>query len=424
MGTGACNRLKQWLRPPGGDVTWLSIFCCAISLIALWGGIGTKNPAAILGGLVLLVLSLGWWFRQAWARWTGLVMCIGAFVARCTLLATGSRSVRWTSIVISALAAWILWKWEVRKDDEAHEGGGRNKTGEGPDSKPFISLVLLIKEPRQVDDVTLARLASKAWGATLKSGQDGDNSATDFVVGKSPIFMCRFQDMFFTIHNHAAPYFPPEVAEETRELRLKKALSEHRAWLSVDLVSSASGKFDESMSNTAYPLIGKLVAELADSDCLAIYCPETRQMNIYDPEIGAQLRGRDPLSGAFKQANVPVWRVGSDDPRLIAAVAEARRRWPEFQRAFEQRAPGQMFSVKARVADGKNAEYMWMKVSAIEHDDIYGTLDNDPVNVTGVKLGDRFHVKVTELSDWMYLEGKDLRGGFTVKVLRDAAQKG
>jgi len=327
-------------------------------------------------------------------------------------------------MVICALAAWILWKWDVRADDDVGDGNGQKDTDQEPESKPLISLVLLLKAPRYLDDVILARLAGQAWGATLACGADSNKDATEFVAGKTPLFMCKYQGLFFLIHNHAASYFSPQDIEKMPELRLRKALAEHRAWLSVYLVSMASGKLDQSTGKTAYPLIGKLAAELADSDCLAIYCPDTRQMNIYGADIGEQLRSNDPLSGAFKQANPPVVMLESEDPRLVAAVAEARRRWPEFQQAFEQRAPGQMFSVKVRVTDGKNAEYIWMKVSAIEHDDIYGTLDNDPVEVTGVKLGDRFHVKVTELSDWMYVEGKDLRGGFTTKVLRDVARNG
>lgn len=61
-------------------------------------------------------------------------------------------------------------------------------------------------------------------------------------------------------------------------------------------------------------------------------------------------------------------------------------------------------------------------MTGIENDVIYGILDNDPVDVSTVKSGDRVRVNVSELNDWMIGDDQSMRGGFTVKVLRDAGK--
>ena len=92
-----------------------------------------------------------------------------------------------------------------------------------------------------------------------------------------------------------------------------------------------------------------------------------------------KLRGADPLDALDTGGPVPVVGIAPNDPRLLAAVREARRRWPEFVAAFEQRDGAQIFSVKVPVREGKHTEYMWLSVSALEHEMIYGRLDNEPL---------------------------------------------
>jgi uncharacterized protein YegJ (DUF2314 family) len=119
----------------------------------------------------------------------------------------------------------------------------------------------------------------------------------------------------------------------------------------------------------------------------------------------------------------PVVGVSANDPRLRAAVREARRRWPEFVAAFEQRQAGQMFSVKVPVREGKHTEYMWLSVSALEHEMIYGRLDNEPVHMKQLHAGDRLRVPVGDLNDWLYTRGDTLAGGFTIEVLSNSQKR-
>ena len=46
-----------------------------------------------------------------------------------------------------------------------------------------------------------------------------------------------------------------------------------------------------------------------------------------------------------------------------------------------------------------------------------GVINNEPVDTQEVRLGDRVEVTPTELSDWMYVDGNRIVGGYTVRVL-------
>jgi uncharacterized protein YegJ (DUF2314 family) len=176
---------------------------------------------------------------------------------------------------------------------------------------------------------------------------------------------------------------------------------------------------DQQPRESAYPHIGKLVAEFADEDCLAVLAPETSKIVPYDSSLEESLRSKEPLRLFDFPAKVPVIEVPDDDPRMKKAVKEARRRWPEFVTAFEQRELDDFFSIKAPIREGENCEFMWVNATAIEGERIFGTLGNDPVLLKKVRDGDRVVVSVADLNDWMYIKkgAEDYVGGFTVKVL-------
>jgi len=167
-----------------------------------------------------------------------------------------------------------------------------------------------------------------------------------------------------------------------------------------------------------YQLIGRLIAELCDSDCLAVLEPASGAINVYDDEIREGLCEDDParLLGNFIHA--PVVTVSPADPRMRQAVAEAKKRWPEFVNAFERRSADQLFSIRAPFGDGKHTEFMWVGVTAIENDMIYGKLGNEPLHVRGMNAGETVKVRVGDMNDWVFTEGKAMRGGFTIEAIR------
>src|SRR5262245_6535940 len=215
-----------------------------------------------------------------------------------------------------------LWNWFL------------NLFGKGTppeDNKPLISLVLLVREARFLDEDMLRDLINKAWDADLRAG---DPDATEFVVGESPTFIVQHAQRMFLVHNFAFPYVDDvkAAAAKMKELRRRQAFEQHKAWLAVDLLGDTPP--DDGLAE-AYRKIGKLIAALADGDTLAIYSPATSQMIPYDADLDAKLRSTDVLAEVFGDwGKVPVIEVGDDDPRMQAAEAEARRRWPEFVASY------------------------------------------------------------------------------------------
>jgi uncharacterized protein YegJ (DUF2314 family) len=77
--------------------------------------------------------------------------------------------------------------------------------------------------------------------------------------------------------------------------------------------------------------------------------------------------------------------------------------------------------IKAKFPYGSSgaAEHMWIGDLAYSGDLFQGTLENDPVYVQDVKLGDRVTVKVEDISDWMIIDDNRMLGGFTLHVIRN-----
>jgi uncharacterized protein YegJ (DUF2314 family) len=290
-------------------------------------------------------------------------------------------------------------------------GGFMKRRDEKPKSlgrdRPTIALVLLLSEPRYLDANLLLKLVEKAWGKQAIS-----------VEGKSPLLTIHADGRAFLIQNVDSPYFdePQKVAAEMRELRLRKVIAEHRAWLSVEFVESK--KTEEPAK--VYQLIGKLIAELCDSDCLAVLAPATGAINVYDDEIREGLCHQDPAELLNNFIHAPAVNISQADPRLRQAMAEAKKRWREFVDAFERRSADQLFSIRAPFGDGAHTEFMWVGVTAIENDMIYGKLGNEPVHLRGMNAGETVKVRVADMNDWMFTEGKAMRGGFTIEAIRQA----
>jgi len=298
------------------------------------------------------------------------------------------------------------WMWGLLGRDEP--------SPHGPTEQPLNALVMFLAHPADLDAESIARTAGRALGRRFAIG--GESAQDAFVSGEEPSFVLKHGEHFFLINTFPRPYMddPDSAAAEIGELRLRKAVLDHGAWLSIDLLGEAK----RAELPEVYRIIGKLAAALAGDECLAVFSPATAQLSLFDRETARLLRSDNPLDLFEVHNHPPVVPVSGDDPRLKVAVARARKRWPEFVAAFEERRPSQTFAVKARIGDGEVFEYMWVAVSGLEHGFIYGKLDNDPIELTSICCGDRVRVHVRELNDWLFSDGDQVAGGFTIEILR------
>lgn len=398
-----------------------SLGAAAIIALVVWRSHafhhGYVNPWLIeAAGLAVLAVALH--FRQPWSRWLGVCLLGAGLVASTWLFATGDLAWYWgVAMLVQAGLMWDAWQLKTELPDEPEE------------EAPFLSLVLLFREPIYLEAEMLAEMASRAWDAEVTAAApEDDESATEsvseesFVAGDAPHFICTHWPGFFTINNFDEPYFEDidEVADEVPEMRVRAAVEQHRAWASVDLVHWF-GDEGEDGRRDAYRLIARLLAEIADDNCLAVIDPGASAIFAYDPETEQKLRSDDPLESLREWYYAPILAVEPDDPEMQAAVAEARRRWPDFVSAFEKRDlyDHSPFMIKAPFTDGTHTEFMWVQVTGMENQIVYGTLENTPANVSAVEEGDIVRVKVGEINDWLCTIEGDMAGAFTMKVLND-----
>jgi uncharacterized protein YegJ (DUF2314 family) len=114
-------------------------------------------------------------------------------------------------------------------------------------------------------------------------------------------------------------------------------------------------------------------------------------------------------------------RVKDDDAKMNVAIEKARATVQEFVAALKSPKPGESgFAIKKPfVISGTNAEHIWLSEVSYDGKVFHGRVNNDPVDVKGIKLGDPATVSPSELSDWMFIRKGKLAGGETIRVLYD-----
>ncbi len=366
---------------------------------------GQLTGLALLFGLLGVLFVLEWFRETTWGRWAGVLVTLGASGTLLGLDLNGAN----VALALICLISLIRY---LPDDDD--------------DDAPMRSLVLLLREPHYVEGSMMARVASRAWGCEVnyESAEDDNDDetpleeSTPFLVGEEPPFFCSKYPAMLTIHSFPAPYFddPQAVADEVHEVRIRAAILEHTAWISCDLITWMD---DDSGEAQADVLIGQLLAEFADDNCLAVI--DLLDQSVYpflEDETEAALRSPNPRKALEELPYDPVVTISSDDPEMKAAVQIARDRWPEFVEAFENRTDKQHFAMKARFEEHDSVEFMWVTVTAIEGDHVLGVLDSDPADVKSLLCGDRVRVTLDNLNDWMFVDGdEEPVGGFTIAVL-------
>jgi len=112
--------------------------------------------------------------------------------------------------------------------------------------------------------------------------------------------------------------------------------------------------------------------------------------------------------------------VTKNDPRMNAAIKKSRETVQTFITALQSPKTGQSsFEVKMAFTDGIGTEHMWLWPVTFDGKCFQGTVDNDAFSVTNVKKGQNASVEPSDISDWMFIENGMLKGGYTVRILRD-----
>jgi len=351
-----------------------------------------------------------------------------------------------SGIGVAALLLCVIWfsldsirhllRWREQREarqKEGPRGGPSDGTREASKSlpgghvdSPMLSLVYFLSEPRRADEAAIQRVVSDALGVTFHSPEI---DATHLVMGVEPDdaqdghlhFFVILPLGTFAILISPAPYIedPGAFARDTiRDKRLRTAIEEHQAWISVDYVEETSTAPKEQL----YTAVGKIMAALAGPDCLAIYSPELQRCNEFDPSLIETLSGGHPLDLFDEPTFEPIIEIADDDPRMAAAVKKARKRWRDFEKAFAGREDqaSEVYLVKAEFREGERCEFMWVSVREITEQGVRGVLMNDPHELLELHRGAEVTFELDRLNDWIYPKPDGSHaGGFTLDVLAE-----
>jgi len=121
-----------------------------------------------------------------------------------------------------------------------------------------------------------------------------------------------------------------------------------------------------------------------------------------------------------RKGEPPVLFIEGEDPKMVAAIKKARADVKQFTDALAKpKTTHTSFAVKVMIVDGKFTEHMWLTDVRYKDGKFSGVLNNEPNDVKTVKIGDKLSASEKEISDWMYVDGRKLVGGYTIRLLRD-----
>jgi uncharacterized protein YegJ (DUF2314 family) len=276
----------------------------------------------------------------------------------------------------------------------------------GPKEPDPVALVLLLRSPRELPEL----IVRQAIEAGTECAVDPDSiSSQPF---KYEWVSNGWRISFLTIPTR----YLPARRENKREARLGQAIEAHTAAILID-VWEAPPNVDRVCDGIN--LIGKMAIPLIDSDVTAIYCFNTQRANLVDEELATALRDGRAFEIMSTMNFDPVITQYSHK-KMDSAIAEAKRRFPEFEAAFHSRTTqGDPFLVKLPFGEENSVEHMWVSVSAIEGGEIIGTLENKPMRQPGLKQGSTVTRPASDISDWIFKDGESVVGGFTTDALSD-----
>ncbi len=119
------------------------------------------------------------------------------------------------------------------------------------------------------------------------------------------------------------------------------------------------------------------------------------------------------------------WVSEKDDYVMNQAIEKASKTIDYFDNALKIKNINYTdFAIKKRFkTKDDGGEYIWITVISIVSEGYKGIINNDAEVTKEVKYGDTVIVNKNEISDWMYLDNNVLKGGYTIRVIREKLNK-
>lgn len=123
-----------------------------------------------------------------------------------------------------------------------------------------------------------------------------------------------------------------------------------------------------------------------------------------------------PSAGASRPGVVTEY----DEQLMARAIQKARDTQGELVVALAANNPNfSGFAVKKPypVPGSTEGEHIWINDVTWDGQAFTGVVNNEPVDTKAVTMGDRVTVAPHELTDWIYIDGNKVVGGYTLRVI-------
>lgn len=129
--------------------------------------------------------------------------------------------------------------------------------------------------------------------------------------------------------------------------------------------------------------------------------------------VQAFLKNRISFGGTDED---PMFFAHEDNELMKAASEQARSNLDGFISEMQKTDSDFHGSVKVKVSDNGETEYMWLDELNYSGNMFSGVINNDPQIVGNVNLGDPWKVGKDEVVDWIYQKDGKIYGNFTYKM--------
>lgn len=137
------------------------------------------------------------------------------------------------------------------------------------------------------------------------------------------------------------------------------------------------------------------------------------------PSLQAAEQESTHLAGRENKAAGPpgYQQVEDNDKQFNRATEHAQRSLGFFMAALKAKKPGDSgFEIKKAFVDGDNVEHLWINDVTYDGQSFHGKINNNPIDVKNVRLGQSVTVAPKDVTDWMFVKDGKLIGGYTTRV--------
>jgi uncharacterized protein YegJ (DUF2314 family) len=123
----------------------------------------------------------------------------------------------------------------------------------------------------------------------------------------------------------------------------------------------------------------------------------------------------------FEREGEPgIYQLGQHDHEMNDAIKTALRTLNKFNEALQSGNPDfHFFSLKKQFKTLNQTEHIWITEVFLQENKYFGKVGNLPQFTNDVNMDDTIQVEMDSISDWMYVDKQILRGGYTIRILRE-----